>query len=269
MVGFLRDPIIIEEKLEDPDYNSLSIDPSIIDVKGFSSSFLDIDSLSDWTEVDKAMDDLADLNPHLGKADSGGKLGDLGALIEEEVAYLKPNLEKADLGEKSEDFGTLIVEDVADLNPNLEKADSAVKLEDMDTLIKEEMGKVKLVEVADPSLNANGFGRANANVKSERVESGSSSSDSESDSEFDSSLSDSSSSSEEEDEDDDDGGEVKEKVDMEDGEIGYSDVEKMVAWSEDELEDEDGGVSKEPIKSKNELTVFDVCFFLLSINNTL
>lgn len=238
MVGFLRDPAT-EKKLEDPGYNSVSIVHSTLDLEEFCSSLLDFDTLSDWTEVDKAMDDVSSLSTILGKSDSGVKLGDMGTLVEEDKGDSIPHSVKTDLGEKFGDFDFL--------NPNIENADSVVKLKESGTSIEEEMEKIKLVEFAGPSLNADGLGSENVNAKSEKVESGGSSSESESESESNSSSSDSSFSSKEE--DDEDG----KKIDLEEGEINEYDVEKIVAWSEDELDGEDGIVSKGLIKSRNEI----------------
>ncbi|XP_057506291.1 H/ACA ribonucleoprotein complex non-core subunit NAF1-like [Actinidia eriantha] len=124
-----------------------------------------------------------------------------------------------------------------------------------ETLSTDESGKTSVEIVA----NVEG-------QKSEEMESDEDKNDSASDSDSSSSSSSSfSSSSEAEDDNEEEEEESEEEergekelegeIDMEEGEIRDSDVEKMVAWSDEDEDGGDGSIAKGPIRSENELQV--------------
>ncbi|XP_052178767.1 H/ACA ribonucleoprotein complex non-core subunit NAF1-like [Diospyros lotus] len=273
MVGVLGDPTVEEEdlsqqapKLKNSD-DSFPRGHSVSDLDDFSlsfvDSFLDFDSIRDWTEENSVLD-MADLKSDQDNAasvmmegltgkpgvdvagpkieqENGGyrnpKLDELGCSIEEEIRKVcLDGSAGADASEPKSD-GVGAVNDQTDGVKNGEAASvDGSGLKSSETLVARESVR-------------------NGGEKSDETESdGDDESDSSSGSESESSSSSSSSSSgeEEEDQEDEAVNELEGEMDLEEGEIRESDVEKMVPWSDNE-DEEDDGAPKGPVRSKNEL----------------
>ncbi|GFS41071.1 nuclear assembly factor 1 [Actinidia rufa] len=281
MVGFLRDSTIEDELNQQQlkkSENPLPLDLSLPEFDDFSSSFadsfLDFDSIRDWVEENPVFD-MADSTPETERVKDGScgeteigdgfwKFGNLNASIEEEIGKfsLDGGLDSLAMsvqppsvcGNASKSV------DIVGLDENVVKSGEMVIVDG---------GDLKSGETLGTDESGKKSGEIVANVegqKSEEMENDEDECDSASDSDSSSSsLSPSSSSSEAEDDNEDEEEESEEEekgekelegeIDMEEGEIRDSDVEKMVAWSDEDEDGGDGSITKGPNRSKNELHV--------------